>query len=78
MFPRRWLASSWSDTSYGMAVNRCLRLPSSCTGSAPLVAVEGDIVTLNWKCFSEEGEVRSSFFAGSCKWSLQFAPTRVT
>ncbi|KAI7842806.1 hypothetical protein COHA_003552 [Chlorella ohadii] len=28
--------------------------------SAPLVAVEGDIVTLNWKCFSEEGELLES------------------
>lgn len=44
-----------------MAVNRCHRSLSSCTGSAPLVAVEGDIVTLNWKCFSEEGEVRSGY-----------------
>ena len=23
-----------------------------------MVAVEGDLVTLNWKCFSEDGEVR--------------------
>lgn len=25
--------------------------------SAPLVAVEGDIVTLSWKCYNDEGEV---------------------
>ncbi|KAL4452593.1 hypothetical protein ABPG75_008255 [Micractinium tetrahymenae] len=33
---------------------------SEAPGSAPLVAVEGDIVTLNWKCFSEEGELLES------------------
>ena len=31
--------------------------PATAEGSAPLLAVEGDIVTLNWKCFNEEGEV---------------------
>ncbi|EFN56844.1 hypothetical protein CHLNCDRAFT_144428 [Chlorella variabilis] len=28
--------------------------------SAPLVAVEGDIVTLSWKCYNDEGELLES------------------
>lgn len=42
---------------FGSSKAPCNNFVSAAPGSTPLVAVEGDIVTLNWKCFSEEGEV---------------------
>ena len=39
--------------------------PATAEGSAPLLVVEGDIVTLNWKCFNEEGEVGAA--AACCR-----------
>ena len=35
----------------------CVCAEPSGGAALPLVAVEGDIVTLNWRCLNEEGEV---------------------
>jgi hypothetical protein len=48
--------------------------PATAEGSAPLLVVEGDIVTLNWKCFNEEGEVGA---AAACCLRLPPACRRV-